>query len=43
VPNVEGISWEAGYLKESQDGTIDVPEEEPATIKLLMQYLYEGE
>lgn len=30
-------------MKESQDSTIDLPEDRPTTIKLLMQYLYEGE
>ncbi|KAH7139567.1 hypothetical protein B0J11DRAFT_589460 [Dendryphion nanum] len=29
--------------KESKEATIDLPEDEPATIKLLMQYMYEGE
>lgn len=29
--------------KESEDDTIDLPEDEPEIIKLLMQYLYEGE
>ncbi|KAL1794346.1 hypothetical protein ACET3X_007767 [Alternaria dauci] len=28
---------------ESQSGIIDLPEDEPAIVKLLMQYLYEGE
>jgi hypothetical protein len=42
VPNIKATDWGAKYLKESQDGTIDLPDE-PAVIKLLMQYLYEGE
>ncbi|KAF2794247.1 hypothetical protein K505DRAFT_304315 [Melanomma pulvis-pyrius CBS 109.77] len=29
--------------KESQDGKIDLSEDDPHTIKILMQYLYEGE
>ncbi|KAF2846094.1 hypothetical protein T440DRAFT_511103 [Plenodomus tracheiphilus IPT5] len=29
--------------KESQSGTIELPEDEPAVVKLLVQYLYEGE
>ncbi|KAF2807560.1 uncharacterized protein BDZ99DRAFT_447950 [Mytilinidion resinicola] len=29
--------------KEAHDGKIDLPEDEPAIVKLLMQYLYEGE
>lgn len=30
-------------VEETQSGTIDLPEDEPGTIKLLIQYLYEGE
>ncbi|KAH8728872.1 hypothetical protein GQ44DRAFT_737104 [Phaeosphaeriaceae sp. PMI808] len=29
--------------KESKEATVDLPEDEPEVIKLLMQYLYEGE
>ncbi|KAJ4317376.1 hypothetical protein N0V94_004979 [Neodidymelliopsis sp. IMI 364377] len=32
-----------GFGKEALEGKIDLPEDEPALISLLMQYLYEGE
>jgi hypothetical protein len=36
-------SFSTDSLQESEDGKIDLPEDEPAVVKLLMQYLYEGE
>jgi hypothetical protein len=33
----------ANWTKESTKGEIDLPEDDPAVIKLLIQYLYEGE
>jgi hypothetical protein len=38
----EGRVWEADAIQETNEGKIDLPEDEPAIIKLLMQYLYKG-